>query len=411
MIFTGKPLSVSLYDNSKTRYTMAKVKQITGVDLIFNGGLFDNIAKSPTYLQSCCDIKINGTVLADDRWGYEGMGWKNNQLPHYALTSDMPQLDNFFSCVWAVTNGKAIEMIYPADMGGVRGRTAWGFTANGEIVVICTSDVDGAMTMEQTQAKLIEKGCVIGIINDCGGSCQGIFPNGTVTSTRIVSNFVCVKLNKTDKIDTIVNDKKEDDTLNIIQPNYKWAYGATIRKKTDYIVLHHVGAVGSFTPEQIHAEHLKKGWRGIGYNYYVRKDGTIYHGREENAAGGHTLNYNEVSIGICFEGNFEVEKMPLAQKEAGQALVADVLTRYPTAKVVRHKQLNATACPGMNFPFADIVTPQTTTTAPTTQPTQSDGKTLYRVQVGAFSTKANADALVKELTAKGYKPYITEEKA
>lgn len=190
--------------------------------------------------------------------------------------------------------------------------------------------------------------------------------------------------------------------MNIIQPNYKWAYGATIRQKTDYIVLHHVGAVGSFTPEQIHAEHLKKGWRGIGYNFYVRKDGTIYRGREENAAGGHTLDYNTVSIGICFEGNFEVETMPDAQKKAGQALIAYLKPKYPSAKIVRHKQLNATACPGKNFPFADI----TTVTAQTTTPTSN---TIYRVQVGAFSNKTSADALAKDLTAKGYKPYITTE--
>jgi N-acetylmuramoyl-L-alanine amidase len=34
-------------------------------------------------------------------------------------------------------------------------------------------------------------------------------------------------------------------------------------------------------------------------------------------------------------------------------------------------------------------------------------KQLYRVQVGAFENKANADRLVKELQAKGYKPFIT----
>lgn len=35
-------------------------------------------------------------------------------------------------------------------------------------------------------------------------------------------------------------------------------------------------------------------------------------------------------------------------------------------------------------------------------------KKLYRVQVGAFSIKANADRLVKELEDKGYKPFIVE---
>lgn len=404
MTGTYKPLKVGLFDNSKTRYTMAQVKALLGEDVVlFNGGLFDNLPKSKTYLEPCCDIKINGSVLADDRWGYEGMGWKNGQPPHYALTTDMPSLDNFFSCVWAITNGKKVDMIYPPDMGNLHGRTAWGVLANGDIYVLCTTNANGAMTIEQAQDKLFNAGCVIGVINDCGGSCQCITPTETIYSTRTVSNFVYIQLDK-----TTTEKPKEDDTLNIIQPNYKWAYGATVRKKTDYIVLHHVGAVGNFTPEQIHAEHLRKGWRGIGYNFYIRKDGTIYHGREENAAGGHTLNYNEVSIGICFEGNFEVEKMPLVQKEAGQALIAYLKPKYPTAKIVRHSQLNATACPGINFPFADIVNAPIVTAPTPTQPTEI----IYRViaQVGSFKDKPKAEAIKTELEAKGYKVTITEVK-
>ena len=38
---------------------------------------------------------------------------------------------------------------------------------------------------------------------------------------------------------------------------------------------------------------------------------------------------------------------------------------------------------------------------------QKDEGKLYRVQLGAFSDKANADKLAKELNAKGYKTYIT----
>jgi N-acetylmuramoyl-L-alanine amidase len=36
-------------------------------------------------------------------------------------------------------------------------------------------------------------------------------------------------------------------------------------------------------------------------------------------------------------------------------------------------------------------------------------KKLYKVQVGAFEEKANADRLVKELESKGYKPFVKEE--
>ena len=39
---------------------------------------------------------------------------------------------------------------------------------------------------------------------------------------------------------------------------------------------------------------------------------------------------------------------------------------------------------------------------------QKPSNKLYRVQVGAFSQKSNAENLKKELEKKGYKPYITE---
>ena len=42
----------------------------------------------------------------------------------------------------------------------------------------------------------------------------------------------------------------------------------------------------------------------------------------------------------------------------------------------------------------------------TTKPEETGG--LYRVQVGAFSVKANAEALVKELKGKGYQAFVAE---
>ena len=66
-------------------------------------------------------------------------------------------------------------------------------------------------------------------------------------------------------------------------------------------------------------------------------------------------------LGICFEGNFENEYMCDAQLEAGQALVADIVKRYPSIHVGKHKDYNITACPGTNFPFTYIANPVTGT--------------------------------------------------
>lgn len=142
--------------------------------------------------------------------------------------------------------------------------------------------------------------------------------------------------------------------MKIVEEKYAWAYPLTPRRLTTLLVLHHEAGSGS-TAQQIHNYHrYSNSWAGIAYHYYIRKDGSIYRGRPENMQGGHCLNYNYCSIGICFEGNFETETMGQAQINAGWELIADILRRYPGITVRRHKDLNATACPGRNFPFGTL---------------------------------------------------------
>lgn len=138
--------------------------------------------------------------------------------------------------------------------------------------------------------------------------------------------------------------------MNIIKSNFKWANVLGTREETKYIVLHHRAGDGDV--ESIHKQHLEKGWAGIGYHYYIRKDGTIYAGRPEYTIGAHVTNYNNCSIGICFEGNYTVtETMPSAQFKAGNQLITKLKKTYPLAAIVPHNSLRPTACPGLYFPF------------------------------------------------------------
>ncbi len=144
--------------------------------------------------------------------------------------------------------------------------------------------------------------------------------------------------------------------MNIIETNLKFKEQLSTRLQTDYIILHHSAGNGDI--RNIHNQHLNQGYSGIGYHYYIRKDGNIYTGRPLNTVGAHCLNYNYQSIGICFEGNFETEKMCDAQKNAGKELVNYLKSQYKSVSVVRHKDMNATLCPGKNFPFSDIICSQ-----------------------------------------------------
>ena len=140
--------------------------------------------------------------------------------------------------------------------------------------------------------------------------------------------------------------------MNVIEKTYKWSGSLTKRTATKYIILHHRAGNGDVA--SIHNAHLKNDWSGIGYHFYVRKDGSVYRGRPINTVGAHCENYNWLSIGICFEGNFENEKMSEAQIKAGQELIAYLKQQYPLIEVKRHKDFDSTACPGKNFLFDSI---------------------------------------------------------
>lgn len=141
--------------------------------------------------------------------------------------------------------------------------------------------------------------------------------------------------------------------MQIIETTYKWAGTLARRSATRRIILHHAAAV-TCTPQQVHQWHLANGWSGIGYHFFVRKDGSVYRGRPEDTVGAHAGNNNYDSIGVCFEGSFDREEMPAAQKQAGMELVAYLKQKYGISTVQRHSDVNATGCPGAHFPFKEI---------------------------------------------------------
>lgn len=127
------------------------------------------------------------------------------------------------------------------------------------------------------------------------------------------------------------------------------------------IVLHH--AAGSGSVQDIHRTHLQRGYAGIGYHLYVRRDGKVYRGRPEGWLGAHATGYND-RLGVCAEGNFEQETMSAAQKAGVIEAVRYLLDKYGTLSIVGHREVGATACPGKNYPFADIVKAATSGNAP-----------------------------------------------
>ena len=147
--------------------------------------------------------------------------------------------------------------------------------------------------------------------------------------------------------------KERRMNMNIIESGINFR-GLSNRSRTTRIILHHAAAV-TCSVQDIQRWHLANGWAGIGYHFFVRKDGNIYRGRPENTVGAHVTGANSDSIGICFERNYDAEaSMPQTQINAGKELVAYLKSKYGVSTVKAHRDVGASSCPGRYFPFNEI---------------------------------------------------------
>ena len=59
--------------------------------------------------------------------------------------------------------------------------------------------------------------------------------------------------------------------------------------------------------KEIDQWHKERGWKGIGYHYVIRRDGTIEFGRDLDQMGAHTKGHNSDSVGVCLVGGWKGE--------------------------------------------------------------------------------------------------------
>ncbi len=133
-------------------------------------------------------------------------------------------------------------------------------------------------------------------------------------------------------------------------------------KEVKYIIIHHI-AKEQATAEDIHKWHLARTtfngtrWRGAGYGYYIRKNGETIEMRGLRE-GAHTHGYNNISIGIALEGNYDIEEyVPDEQVLALQELVKDLKRKLNrSVNVVGHGYVHVTtSCPGKHFDVTEVM--------------------------------------------------------
>lgn len=108
----------------------------------------------------------------------------------------------------------------------------------------------------------------------------------------------------------------------------------------------------SLTFEACRMEHIRyRGFRDIGYHFYITRDGEIYCGRSLECIGAHCKGHNRHSVGICYEGGLDARRLPAdtrtpAQRGSLLALLRELKQRFPRALIVGHHDLNPQkACP------------------------------------------------------------------
>lgn len=127
-----------------------------------------------------------------------------------------------------------------------------------------------------------------------------------------------------------------------------------IERNIDLIVIH---ASDTYKRMNVGAKwidelHKGFGWKGIGYHFVIKRDGTIEAGRDVDMAGAHAKGYNASSIGICWIGgkgddNSPEDNRTPEQKKAMRNLIDVLVHMFPNSCVTGHRDLPGVtkACP------------------------------------------------------------------
>lgn len=118
-------------------------------------------------------------------------------------------------------------------------------------------------------------------------------------------------------------------------------------KDIHYLVIHCSATRSdrSYSVEQLTRDHKSRGYRGAGYHYYIRRDGTLHSLRPETQPGAHVKGYNSCSLGICYEGGLDPAGKPAdtrtdAQRRTLLSLLRSLRRKYPNAVILGHRDLS-----------------------------------------------------------------------
>lgn len=176
MVDTFDCARAQIYHNT-AKLTPAQIKAKTGCTHIINGYLFNG------KFQPVGWTVINGKVISRDAYQDWGISIGSDGLPK--MLTDRG--GSFLSGVPLLKAGAKLRRDLTPDVARPAARTAVGWMPNGKVCLWCDK---ASLTREQLQNKLLGLGVTDALMMDGGGSTQGIFPGGKVTSSRKVPTLL-----------------------------------------------------------------------------------------------------------------------------------------------------------------------------------------------------------------------------
>lgn len=113
-----------------------------------------------------------------------------------------------------------------------------------------------------------------------------------------------------------------------------------------FIVIHcsATRADRDYTVEQMLRDHKARGFRTVGYHFYIRRSGEVTQHRKLLEVGAHARGFNRCSIGVCYEGGLDTLGNPSDTRTPRQrAMLRELLGKlrrlFPKACIVGHNEL------------------------------------------------------------------------
>ena len=177
------------------KYTAKELRSRLGCDYIINGGLYTFSTMKP-----CCQLKINGTVFANDGYNYYSAVFNSDpkEYKHDIIPMYTTKYKNAIACVAFKNNGKVDNSVLSTCMNNTSISYATNHTAIGKkdgklALYIGTDD----MTSKQFYQYAESLGWSDILMLDGGGSTQGYIGAGKeITSSRKVHNYICIYMKK-----------------------------------------------------------------------------------------------------------------------------------------------------------------------------------------------------------------------